>query len=158
MSEQKVWTTEKPCAPGAFWIRGNGLERDSLIEVINDNGELWCNLHLTNTNPEFGYGYLVDDLSPDFEWCGPLIDSQAQYTALDMTTAAAQGFRDGVASKSEPCDGCFMAEAEALRKNSERYLHLKAAWDDGLLLERLGGNVLPADWDAEIDKDISKEV
>ena len=73
-------------------------------------------------------------------------------------TAAAQGFRDGVASKSEPCDGCFMAEAEALRKNSDRYLHLKATWDDGLLLERLGGNVLPADWDAEIDKDISKEV
>lgn len=59
--------------------------------------------------------------------------------------------------KSEPCDGCFMADVEALRKNSARYLHLKATWDDGLLLERLGGNVLPQDWDAEIDKDMSKE-
>lgn len=43
------------------------------------------------------------------------------YTAVDMTTAAAQGFRDGAASKSEPCDGCFMAEAEALRKDAKRY-------------------------------------
>jgi len=41
------------------------------------------------------------------------------YTAIDMTTAAAEGFRDGVASKSEPCDGCFMAEAEDLRKDAE---------------------------------------
>ena len=51
-----------------------------------------------------------------------------------------------------------LAEIEALRKNSARYLHLKATWYDGLLLERLGGNVLPQDWDAEIDKDMSKEV
>lgn len=43
------------------------------------------------------------------------------------------------------------------RRNAARYQHLKATWDDGLLLERLGGNVLPADWDAEIDKDIRKE-
>ncbi|KAB0509627.1 hypothetical protein [Pseudomonas moorei] len=50
-----------------------------------------------------------------------------------------------------------LAEIEALRKNSARYLHLKATWDDGLLLERLGGSVLPEDWDAEIDKDMSKE-
>ena len=50
-----------------------------------------------------------------------------------------------------------LAEIEALRKNSTRYLHLKANWEDGLLLERLMGNVLPQDWDAEIDKDMSKE-
>jgi hypothetical protein len=43
------------------------------------------------------------------------------FTAVDMTTAAADGFRDGVASKSEPCDGCFMAEAESLRQDAERY-------------------------------------
>ncbi|BFT63216.1 hypothetical protein [Pseudomonas moorei] len=43
------------------------------------------------------------------------------------------------------------------RRNAARYLHLKSTWGDGLLLERLGGNVLPADWDAEIDKDMSKE-
>lgn len=45
---------------------------------------------------------------------------ESAYTAIDMTTAAADGFRDGAASKSEPCDGCFMAEAEALRKDAER--------------------------------------
>lgn len=64
------------------------------------------------------------------------------YTAVDMTAAAAQGFRDGVASAG---------------KDAERYQHLKANWEDGLLLERLMGNVLPQDWDAEIDKDMSKE-
>lgn len=64
------------------------------------------------------------------------------YTAVDMTAAAAQGFRDGVASAG---------------KDAARYQHLKANWEDGLLLERLGGSVLPQDWDAEIDKDMSKE-
>ncbi|MGY2258177.1 hypothetical protein [Pseudomonas sp. SDO55104_S430] len=52
------------------------------------------------------------------------------YTAVDMTTAAAQGFRDGVASKAEPCDGCFMAEAEALRKDAERYRWLRNSSDN----------------------------
>lgn len=40
------------------------------------------------------------------------------YTAVDMANAARDGFRDGAASKSEPCDACFMAEAEALRKDA----------------------------------------
>ena len=48
------------------------------------------------------------------------VSREQAYTAIDMTTAAADGFRDGAASKSEPCDGCFMAEAEALRKDAER--------------------------------------
>jgi len=71
------------------------------------------------------------------------------YTAVDMTTAAAQGFRDGVASAK--------SDYEALRKDSARYQHLKANWGNGLLLERLESNVLPDDWDAEIDRDMSKE-
>ena len=44
------------------------------------------------------------------------------------------------------------------RRAAERYQHLKATWGDGVLLEMLTNNVLPADWDAEIDKDMSKEV
>lgn len=41
------------------------------------------------------------------------------YTAVDMTTAAAQGFRDGQASVD-------LAEYEALRKDAERYRFLRA--------------------------------
>jgi hypothetical protein len=55
------------------------------------------------------------------------------YTAVDMTTAAAQGFRDGVASKSEPCDGCFMADAEALSQNADRYQVLRNGYLGGEL-------------------------
>ena len=65
----------------------------------------------TLTNGD-GIGYFYNRVDPD---------QPAGYTAVDMTTAAAQGFRDGAASKSEPCDGCFMADAEALRKDAERY-------------------------------------
>jgi len=54
-----------------------------------------------------------------------LRDLTPLYTAVDMTTAAADGFRDGVASKAEPCDGCFMVEAEALRKDAARYRWLR---------------------------------
>ncbi|EXF96261.1 hypothetical protein HK44_020290 [Pseudomonas fluorescens HK44] len=51
-----------------------------------------------------------------------------------------------------------LAEIEALRKNSDRYLHLKATWSDGGLIRHLADNVLPEDWDAEIDRDMGKEV
>jgi len=50
----------------------------------------------------------------------------------------------------------LIAENEALRKNSERYQHLKAIWHDGGLLERLEANVLPEDWDSTIDADMGK--
>jgi hypothetical protein len=64
------------------------------------------------------------------------------YTAVDMANAAADGFRDGAASAG---------------KDAARYQHLKATWEDGGLLERLESNVLPKDWDAEIDRAMSKE-
>lgn len=43
------------------------------------------------------------------------------------------------------------AEVEALRKNAERYAHLKAAWDDDVLIGHLDSNVHPSDWDRVID-------
>lgn len=87
------------------------------------------------------------------------------YTAVDMANAARDGFRDGEASKSEPCDGCFMAEAEALRKDAERYRWLSEKFGVTNLpcaVERiLAGEVYVADGkasiDAAIDAAMSKE-
>lgn len=50
----------------------------------------------------------------------------------------------------------LIAENEALRKNSDRYQHLKATWHDGSLIDRLAANVLPEDWDAAVDADMGK--
>ena len=76
-----AWTRTKPAVPGAYWIRGEGegmLARTVLVEVVNFEGELWCNLHMRNTDSEFGYGYTVAQLDEAFEWSGPLIPAQAQ--------------------------------------------------------------------------------
>ncbi|MGU1552863.1 hypothetical protein ACSERV_30275 [Pseudomonas aeruginosa] len=66
------WTSSKPAVEGAYWGRGNGLVEPFVVLVKLDQGELWCNLHMRNTDTNFGYGYAVDDLSSEFEWCGPL--------------------------------------------------------------------------------------
>jgi len=52
----------------------------------------------------------------------------------------------------------LIAENEALRKDSERYQHIKSTWHDGGLIRLLWTNVLPADWDATIDAGISTGV
>ena len=70
--EPVEWSTAKPTTAGAFWVRGNGLEQDALVQVIDDDGELRCNLHRPTTETDFGYGYAIADLSDDFEWLGPL--------------------------------------------------------------------------------------
>lgn len=67
------WGHAKPSQPGAYWIRGNGLQEDALIQVKHDDGELWCNLHITTTEANFGYGYTIEQLSAEFEWQGPLL-------------------------------------------------------------------------------------
>ena len=67
------WTHNKPTLPGAYWIRGNLLRADALIEVQRVDNELWCNLHLVNTEHRIEYGFTIDQLSPDFEWLGPLM-------------------------------------------------------------------------------------
>lgn len=80
-----AWTKTKPAAPGAYWIRGEGegmLDRTALVEVVNFEGELWCNLHMRNTDHEFGYGYTVEQLDEAFEWLGPLVPAvQAEQDA-----------------------------------------------------------------------------
>ncbi|WP_313453492.1 hypothetical protein [Stutzerimonas nitrititolerans] len=70
--EPVAWSTSKPTAVGAFWVRGNGLDQDALVQVIDDGGELRCNLHRPTTETDFGYGYAIADLNGDFEWLGPL--------------------------------------------------------------------------------------
>ena len=68
-----AWTKTKPAAPGAYRIRGEGLiQRPALVEVVSYEGTLWCNLHMRNTDPEFGYGFTVAQLDEGFEWLGPL--------------------------------------------------------------------------------------
>ncbi|WP_350404324.1 hypothetical protein ABCR88_07690 [Pseudomonas sp. W17] len=76
------WTVSKPVATGAYWIRGNGLEREALIEVVEDEGELRCNLHQRTTDSDFGYGYSIDQLSDEFEWRGPLYTRPAEQPAV----------------------------------------------------------------------------
>ena len=70
--EPAAWTRNKPTVAGAYWLRGNGLERDALIQVVDDPEGLRCNLHQRTTNEDFGWGYAVADLSGSFEWLGPL--------------------------------------------------------------------------------------
>lgn len=82
--EPVAWTDNKPHKPGAYWIRGNGLDRDSLIEVVDDADGLRCNLHQRTTEADFGYGYSIDDLSDEFEWRGPLYAEQAAPVAVVM--------------------------------------------------------------------------
>lgn len=96
------WTSSKPAVEGAYWVRGNGLVEPFVVLVKFDQGELWCNLHMRNTDTNFGYGYAVDDLSSEFEWCGPLaaatgksvpqawLDVQAERQRLDRS-ATEQG-------------------------------------------------------------------
>lgn len=71
-AEQSPWVSDKPTKPGAYWIRGNGLDEPAVIQVKIEEGELWCNLHQCNTEPHFGFGYTIDQLSDEFEWFGPL--------------------------------------------------------------------------------------
>lgn len=70
--EPAAWSRVKPNTPGAYWVRGNGLEQEALIQVIEDGGELRCNLHQRTTETDFGWGYAVSELNEDFEWLGPL--------------------------------------------------------------------------------------
>jgi hypothetical protein len=67
------WTHDKPTQPGAYWIRCFLLEADALVKVQIVDGALWCNLHLVNTEPSLEYGYSIAQLSPVFEWLGPLM-------------------------------------------------------------------------------------
>lgn len=67
-----AWSSVKPIVPGAYWIRGNGLSRPALIEVVHEHGQLRCNLHDRTTCEDFGFGYSIEQLSEKFEFSGPL--------------------------------------------------------------------------------------
>lgn len=70
------WTTTKPIAAGAYYIRGFRLcEPDSppaLVEVADDNGELVCNLHESNSEDRLRCWSPIADFNEEFEWLGPL--------------------------------------------------------------------------------------
>lgn len=73
---EQGWTQAKPTTPGAYWVRGNSLTADALVQVKLEQGALWCNLHMRTTEPDFGCGYAVERLSEKFEWLGPLVAPQ----------------------------------------------------------------------------------
>ncbi|TIH10805.1 hypothetical protein [Pseudomonas leptonychotis] len=64
------WTHDKPAAPGAYWVRGNLLQADALVQVKEFSGALCCNLHGITSEQKFGF--TIHQLSEDFEWLGPL--------------------------------------------------------------------------------------
>lgn len=79
IKHQPSWTHDKPTQPGAYWIRGNLLQADALVKVQMVDGELWCNLHLVNTEASLEYGYSIAQLSPEFEWLGPLMPEEVPH-------------------------------------------------------------------------------
>ncbi len=107
--EREAWTARKPTEPGAYWVRGNGLEADALVQVKLDDGELWCNLHMRTTEPDFGYGYSIEQLSDDFEWLGPLHVAAWQRTQAagvpEGWRIAPTGDGDGVVVSSPRING-----------------------------------------------------
>lgn len=84
------FTKDKPTVAGAYWVRAPGLKRTSLVEVAphpEHAPTLLVNLHdYTTTVPSILW-YQVDDLSPGFEWCGPLL-MDGQYRDLANARAA----------------------------------------------------------------------
>ena len=70
--EADEWTHAKPTQAGAYWIRGNLLMEPALVQVKNDRGQLWCNLHMNTTEPDFRHGFCIAQLSDQFEWIGPI--------------------------------------------------------------------------------------
>ncbi|MED5492717.1 MAG: hypothetical protein VYD45_11430 [Pseudomonadota bacterium] len=79
------WTLDKPTVPGAYWVRGNGLP-EALVVVKRDEGELWCNLHMSTTEQNFGYGFTVEQLDDSFEWLGPLAAAPVPVERVELMT------------------------------------------------------------------------
>lgn len=90
--ERAGWTEKKPTGEGAYWIRGNGLEADALVQVKQKEGELWCNLHMRNSEPDFEYGYTIEQLSSEFEWLGPL-QARATLSAPSHSEQVREGWQ-----------------------------------------------------------------
>lgn len=126
-----AWTKAKPTAPGAYWIRGEGegmLARTALVEVVNFEGELWCNLHMRNTDPEFGYGYTVAQLDEAFEWLGP----------LSPAAPVVQAEQQPVAEVDHECDNTihWLADLEQIATGTRLYA-APPTHPDAVLVEAL---------------------
>ena len=71
----KSWSKIAPTTPGAYWVRGfnnfgEGEQYEALVEVITKDGNLMCNLHETNSDPQYDF---LEHYPARFEWCGPLV-------------------------------------------------------------------------------------
>jgi len=113
------WTFDKPTQPGAYWFRGNGLEAEALIQVIEDQGELWCNLHMCTTKADFGFGYTIEQLGDDFEYLGPLFPAPS----VSAQSPAPEGWRDVIErARNAIGAGSDGIHAEGERSTVEPYL------------------------------------
>lgn len=86
--EPEAWTTSKPKAPGAYWIRGFNLSGEftesALVQVALEGDEqvLMVNLHQSTTEKDTAYWYEVGDINSNFEWLGPLYAEQPAAVAV----------------------------------------------------------------------------
>lgn len=127
------------------------------MEEVRLKSGIWHGIICRNTSNRGGSCAYECHPSRTPEAAAARWNMRSGYTAVDMATAAADGFRDGAASKPEPCDGCFMAEAEALRKDAARYRWLREqggkVWDDVMP----GIPATGAIYDIAVDAVMSKE-
>lgn len=67
------WSTEKPDRCGVYGVRTSGdgffSAFQGVVEVVEEEEELYVNLHEKNTNDDLTDWSLVADCSEDFEWC-----------------------------------------------------------------------------------------
>lgn len=74
----KGWSKEKPSVPGAYYVKGFRLGeedyRPALVDVaLDEDGELVCNIHLSNSDDDLDQWSFVANCSGRFEWLGPLL-------------------------------------------------------------------------------------
>ncbi|WP_422422140.1 hypothetical protein [Pseudomonas sp. GZD-222] len=108
--EPASWSTDKPEAPGAYWIRGFNLSGEfneaALVQVSRDEDAncLMVNLHQSTTESDTGCWYEVDDINAKFEWSGPLYlhpPTADGASPEQMTTQGADGYRNGIKAAAE---------------------------------------------------------
>lgn len=59
----------KPSKPGRYVVRGfDSAGTEALVCVAEDDGELVCNLHDSNSDPLESYSNLMSEISERFEW------------------------------------------------------------------------------------------
>lgn len=70
-TEGGEWNSSKPTLDGAYWMRGNGLERDTLVEIRAGAGN---DLHVVSHQARVGElaSTPLKQLGDGYEWLGPL--------------------------------------------------------------------------------------